>query len=119
MGMRGLLLVMSAVGLLSAAGCRSAVVEATVVNRLDRPIRLIEVDYPSASFGTENLGVGAEYHYRFKVLGSGEMRVIYTDAGEKEHTVKGPALREGAQGRLGVAIGPGGVDWQMQGVEQP
>ena len=115
--MRWLVAVAGSVAMVGLAGCHSAFVEATVVNRTDKVIPLIEVDYPSASFGTENLAPGAQYHYRFKVLGEGEMKVIYTDFAQKEHTVKGPELREGAEGPLGIAIVAGGVEWSAQSLK--
>ena len=39
---------------LTLTGCHSPYVEATISNRTPSPITLIEVDYPSASFGTPN-----------------------------------------------------------------
>ncbi len=86
------------------SGCRSAYVVADVKNATDKPVSLVEVDYPSASFGVQTLAAGAEYHYRFKIIGTGTTQILWTDAAEKQHTVKGPELREGQQGPLGVTI---------------
>jgi hypothetical protein len=72
----------------------------------------VEVDYPSASFGVESLGAGAVYHYRFKILGDGATKVIWTDAARKEHTVSGPVLKEGQQGGLTVRIEGGTAVWK-------
>ena len=80
------------------AGCHSAYIDATVKNVGAEPVSLIEVDYPSASFGRETLAAGAEYHYRFKVLGSGATKVLWTDAAHTEHTTPGPVLHEGDEG---------------------
>jgi hypothetical protein len=99
-------------GLVPIAGCRSPYVAATVRNRTSQPIDLLEVDYPSASFGTENLAPGADFHYRFKVLGSGGMKLLYTDSSHHDHKVDGPTLHEGAQGNLQIAITPQGVSWK-------
>ena len=115
---RGAFAAAAAICVMLSTGCRSAFVEATVSNQTDKPLLLVEVDYPSASFGTENLAPGAVYHYRFKVLGSGELKLIYTDTAEKEHTVQGPPLHEGAEGPLVVTITSGGVEWKTQGVRQ-
>ena len=98
---------------LGASGCHSAYVEAALVNRTSSPISVLEVDYPSASFGTQMLAPGATFRYRFKVLGSGPMKLTYTDSGQKEHVVNGPSLDEGAQGVLTVVISPASVDWQQ------
>jgi hypothetical protein len=40
---------------LAVGGCHSAYIAATISNRTQRPITLIELDYPSASFGTQTL----------------------------------------------------------------
>ena len=75
--------------LAAACGCHSRYVEATVVNTTGTAVSLVEVDYPSASFGRETLAAGAEYHYRFKVLGSGGTKVLWTDGTHGEHSVAG------------------------------
>lgn len=93
-------------------GCHSPYVAATIVNKTSEPIALIEVDYPSASFGTQNLAPGAEFHYRFKILGDGGTKLIYTDNAHKDHTYNGPSLKEGAEGQLRIVIDPAGVAWQ-------
>ena len=58
---------------------------------------------------------GAQFHYRFKVLGSGPVKIIWTDATAHEFQAKGPELREGLEGTLTVLIGPNGhVAWEPQ-----
>jgi len=98
--------------LIAATGCHSPYVAATVTNRTNQPITLLEVDYPSASFGTQNLAPGAELHYRFKVLGSGNLKLLYTDSAHADHKADGPLLKEGAEGPLAIAVTPTGVTWQ-------
>jgi hypothetical protein len=95
-----------------AAGCRAPSVDTTVSNRTATSITLIEVDYPSASFGTQSLAPGADFHYRFSVIGSGPMKLLYTDASGKNQTSTGPTLAEGAQGPLEILITPTEVQWQ-------
>ena len=97
--------------LTAATGCHSPYVEATVSNRTDKPIELLEVDYPSASFGTQALAPGADFHYRFKVLGSGNMKLLYTDSAHQDHKSDGPFLKEGAEGPLAIAISSTGINW--------
>ena len=46
--------------LLAIAGCHSFHVETIVENRTGEPIRLLEVDYPQASFGKDVLDGGAD-----------------------------------------------------------
>ena len=93
-------------------GCHSAYVDATVSNRTAAPIVLVEVAYPSASFGTQNLAPGADFHYRFKVLGSGPLKLTYTDTAHHEHITPGPTLNEGAEGLLTILINPTDIQWQ-------
>jgi len=95
-----------------AAGCHSAFVRATIVNH-GTQVRLLEMDYPSASFGTTKLDGGAEYHYRFKVQGSGTVKLDFVDAQGKAHHAVGPELDEGQEGTLLVTIDEAGnVDWK-------
>lgn len=96
----------------SLAGCHSAFVEATLINRTDKNLRLVEVDYPSASFGTQNLSPGAPFHYKFKIIGEGPVKLSWTDDAQKEHTAEGPALHEGQGGLLTITIAPGQTAWQ-------
>jgi hypothetical protein len=97
---------------LTTIGCHSPYVAATVSNGTGHPIELLEVDYPSASFGTQNLATGSDFHYRFKVLGSGSMKLLYTDSAHQDHKADGPFLKEGAEGSLMISITPTGVTWQ-------
>ena len=54
-----------------AAGCHSYHVETTVENRTGAAIQLLEIDYPSASFGANSVAAGAIFHYRIQLRGSG------------------------------------------------
>ena len=110
--MRFLRLLAPLAALAALSGCHSAFIEATVANRTSSVILLIEVDYPSASFGTENLAPGRDFHYRLKVLGDGPVKVVYTDNGQHDHTIVGPSLREGDEGALTITFLPDGVHWQ-------
>lgn len=98
--------------LFAVIGCHSPYISATVSNRTAYRIELLEVDYPSASFGTQNLQPGSDFHYRFKVLGSGNVKLLYTDETHMDHKSDGPFLREGAEGPLTIAITRAGVYWQ-------
>jgi len=92
-------------------GCHSPYINAVVSNRTAETVSLVEVDYPSASFGTQTLAPGQDFRYRFKVLGSGNLKVLWTDGSRKDHTVNGPSLKEGDEGDFQVVLRPGGVDW--------
>ncbi len=110
---RGAWVALAVAVMMGAGGCHSAYIETTVRNASGGPISLLEVDYPSASFGKEALAMGAEYHYRFKVLGNGPTKVLWTDAGQHEHSVPGPSLNEGDEGRLVVTIRPADADFNL------
>ena len=59
--------------LVGAAGCHSYHIDTTIENHTGAAIQLLEVDYPSASFGTDNIAPGADFHYRFQVRGDGPL----------------------------------------------
>ncbi len=86
------------------SGCHSAFVQTTIANHSGAPLRLVELDYPSASFGTTNLNNAAEYHYRFKITGSGTAKLDFVDSTGKAHHSVGPELDEGQEGSLLVSI---------------
>ena len=98
--------------LAALSGCRSPYVTPTVSNHTPTPITLVEVDYPSASFGIQTLTQGTDFHYRFKVLGSGALKLTYNDAAHVTHSFTGPFLKEGVEGPLQIVIAPDGVHWQ-------
>jgi len=89
---------------LTLSACHSATIAATVSNRSGEPLTLVEIDYPSASFGTQTLAAGQDFHYRFKVIGSGPTTVLWTDSAHHDRKVSGPALREGDEGKLTVTF---------------
>jgi hypothetical protein len=105
-------LIVALAGGLTLTGCHSAYIDATIANHSGAAINLVEVDYPSASFGTQNLAAGAEFHYRFKVLGSGPTTVLWTDAAHHDHKNTGPSMEEKDEGRLTVTIDATGASWQ-------
>jgi hypothetical protein len=104
----GLLATVLLTAFLGIAGCRSAHIDVTVENRTGAEAQLLEVDYPSASFGVGSLVADQDYHYRIQVRGSGALKVQYTEAGGHKEQITGPALTEHQQGRLTVTLLPGG-----------
>jgi hypothetical protein len=97
--------------MLGLIGCHSAYIQADITNATPSPITLVELDYPSASFGVGSLAPGATYHYRFQIIGSGATKVIWTDASQHEHTVAGPSLHEKQEGPLAVRITGDSAEW--------
>ncbi|MGB6687674.1 MAG: hypothetical protein WBE76_07515 [Terracidiphilus sp.] len=92
----------------AVSGCHSYHVETTVENRTGEPIQLLEVDYPSASYGADSLAAGADFHYRIQLEGKGQLKVLYTTAGGKPVQITGPALEERQEGRLEIVLLPAG-----------
>jgi hypothetical protein len=90
------------------AGCRSDHVEITIQNQTGAAIRLLEVDYPSASFGAQSLAAGASFHYRVQVQGSGQLTITYSDAHNVQPHITGPTLGDHQQGSLDVLLLPDG-----------
>ena len=88
--------------------CHSSHIEVAVENRTGAPIRLLEVDYPSASFGSDTLAVDATMHYRIQVQGSGQLKVRYTAPDGKQPQMDGPALAERQEGTLAIVLLPAG-----------
>ena len=104
---------MGALGL-GTTGCHSRYIEADVKNESGAAVSLVEVDYPSASFGKETLADGAVYHYRFKILGEGPTKIQWTDAKRQDHSVSGPSLLEGQEGTLTITITGAAAEWQYK-----
>ena len=100
-----------AAALFALAGCKSPYISTTVINDTGGPVTLIEVDYPSASFGRDVLAVGATYPYRFRIIGSGPTKVSWTDAAHHDHTSSGSSLHEPQQGQLAITLTPAGATW--------
>jgi len=95
------------------AGCHSPWVQTTVVNQQDAPVKLVQVSYPGGTFGVQTIAAHSNYHYHFRILGTGQMSIDFTDATGQDHTVKGPELQPGQEGRLEIDIDPRQtVSWQ-------
>jgi hypothetical protein len=91
-----------------ALGCHSYHVETAVENRTGEAIHLLEVDYPSASFGSDSLAADGVFHYRIQLRGDGPLKVQYTAADGKQVQVTGPNLVERQEGSLEIVLLPGG-----------
>ncbi len=91
-----------------AAACRSYHVDMTGENRTGGAVQLLEVDYPSASFGTDSLAAGAGFRYRIQVRGNGPMKVEYTGAARIQRQISGPALAERQEGLMQIVLLPDG-----------
>ena len=93
---------------LAASGCKSYWIDADIDNQTGQPIHELEVDYPTASFGTNSLAPGAAMHYRFQTRGAGPVKVEYTFGDGKTTHAQGMALEEHQQGQLTIRLLPDG-----------
>ena len=105
---------LAALACIALTGCHSHYVAMDVRNDSGAAISLVEVDYPSASFGKDTLAAGATYHYRFKILGDGPTKILWTDAQQHDHSVPGPTLHEGQEGTLTATITASSAVWNSQ-----
>jgi hypothetical protein len=94
--------------LIAATGCHSYHVDATVENQTGAAVKLLEVDYPSASFGKDNLAAGEIFHYRIQLRGSGPLKVQYTSGDGRVAQIDGPSVAELQEGALQIVLLPGG-----------
>ncbi len=116
--MRALWIGIAVAGCLLSSGCHSAMITATLSNRGETPVRLVELDYPSASFGVQQLKPGEEYHYRFKVIGNGATKLTWSQPSKADQNSSGPVLHEGDEGTLTVTFrtdGPPLWDYRRKG----
>ena len=101
--------------LVATAACRSPHVEISVDNQTGGLVNLLEVSYPSASFGTGSLAPGAVFHYEVQVQGSGPVALVYTAPDGSQPSITGPELADRARGSLAIVLLPGGrADFHYQ-----
>ena len=77
-------------------------------NRTGAAIQLLEVDYPSASFGADSLAAGGVFHYRIQLRGSGPLKVQYTAGDGSRCRLTDRHVAERQEGRLQIVLLPGG-----------
>jgi hypothetical protein len=116
----GISTVVAAAVLMALAGCHSYHIETTVENHTGGPIRLLEVEYPSASFGVNSLAAGEEYHYRIQLRGSGPLKVQYTTNDDSLIQVIGPSsLSDRADFSLRIELLPRDAQFHLRPSPQP
>jgi len=106
--LRLLLATLVFLGFLALVGCHSYHVDTTVENRTGKPVKLLEVDYPSASFGTGQLESGAVYSYQMQFRNSGPIKVTYTADDGRQISIDGPRVAEKQEGQLRIVLLSGG-----------
>jgi len=86
------------------AGCRSRVIEVTLINSSSQPLSIIVVDYPGATFGVNQLAPNATYRYAVKPQSTGSLKIQFTDAQGQNHTYTGPELHKNDEGGITVRL---------------
>ena len=88
------------------AGCRSHHIEIAVENRTGAEVRLLEVDYPNASFGADSVALGQTVRSSIQVQGSGEVKVQYMAPDRHQAQITGPSVAEKQEGSLAIVLLP-------------
>lgn len=87
-----------------AVGCRSHVVQITLVNASPQPLSTVVVDYPRATFGVNQLDPGKSFRYAIKPLDTGPLKVQFADADGHSHTYTGPAVHKNDEGAITIKL---------------
>jgi hypothetical protein len=90
------------------SACHSYHIDITIRNSTGGAISLLEVDYPSASFGSDALAAGADFHYLIQTRGSAPLKIQYTGANGRQVQITGPTLYERQEGNIEVVLLPDG-----------
>lgn len=106
--LRRLLCFASLLPLLTLPACRSNHVQITIENQTGAAVQLLELDYPDASFGADQIAAGANFHYRIQVRGASQIKISYTGADNKQYQITGPQLSDKSNGGLEIVLLPGG-----------
>src|SRR5215472_2853575 len=86
------------------AGCRSRVIQITLINTSKQPVSNIIVDYPGATFGKNSLAPGDTYHYVIKPLETGPLKIQFTNAQGANHSFMGPTLQKDQEGSIEIKL---------------
>ena len=102
--LRILAILFAAVALVTLVGCHTHSINTTIINNGNGPVRNLQVDYPSATFGVSQIDPGQQFHYRFEIIGSGTAKITFTDPEGHTHQNSGFALREGEEGAMTITV---------------
>jgi hypothetical protein len=94
--------------MVALSACRSYHIDVTVLNKTGNAVSLLEVDYPTASFGADTLAAGVDFHYVIQTRGSSPMKVQYTAANGRQVQITGPTLYEKQEGKIEIVLLPDG-----------
>jgi len=95
-------------------GCGSAQLGVTIENHSSQPLRNVELNYVSASFGISYLAPDATYQKTVEPLRSGQLQMKYVDQAGKEHVFVGPQIEHGKDISVRCDITADGVRWSLK-----
>jgi hypothetical protein len=105
---KSLLATASGIFFIFCIGCRSHQIMVILENHTGEEIQLVEVDYPSASFGEDAMTDGQVVHYSIQIRDSGPVKVQYMTPDHHQPQMTGPTLHEKQEGQLEIELLPGG-----------
>ncbi len=90
--------------IMAAAGCRSRVIQVTLINASAQPVSNVIVDYPGATFGKNKLTPGEAYRYVIKPLETGRLKIQFTNAAGESRNFSGPTLHKDQEGSIEIKL---------------
>ena len=86
-------------------GCtHSRVVKIILLNNSAARITNIIVDYPTATFGIPALEPNKDFPYTIKPLGTGPLKIQFTDAQGHTHQSIGPVVHKDDEGTIEIKL---------------
>jgi hypothetical protein len=80
-----------------------------LVNTSAGTLSTIIVDYPSATFGKDQLAPGETFSSPVKLTDTGPLKVQFTDAKGASHTVVGSVVHRNDEGLIEINLNQGGA----------
>ena len=90
--------------LLALTGCPAHMLTIRLVNTSAQPVSTIIVDYPSATFGKDQLAPRETFSSPVKITDTGALKVQFTDANGAHHTFTGPVLHPSEEGSIEIKL---------------
>lgn len=101
---------------LASSSCGKRYVDFSVTNNTAIELHAVEINYPGGSFGTTKLAPGQTFHYHFKSLQNGKLKLGFEGPGHKWISSDGPAWSQGHGGNIQTTINADSrVQWETSG----
>jgi hypothetical protein len=86
------------------AGCRAHMVSIRLTNSSAGPLSTIIVDYPSATFGKDQLAPNETFASSVRFTDDGPIKVRFTDAQGHNHLYTGPVVHKNDEGSIDLKL---------------